>query len=475
MQSRQSAQPYETARRLAVIATIAFFGIAGCIETTVKEEPVFRNLEPAPQEKAAVAESPVKKEKTTPSADDKKVVFADSESKPAAVAPRPQNVPAAPKEARVALLLPLSGPSAPLGKSMLDAAQLSMFELADKSFTLMPFDTKGTLGGAHTAAASAVKARAQLILGPLHAAAVRGAAPLARKAGISIVAFSNSREVAGNGVFILGFVPRQQVSAVVGYALAEGLSRFAVLAPRDDYGTAVVDAARATADAAGGSVVRTMYYAPDAADLSGELKAFSNYTARHNALLAQRKALTEKGDEVSLRALRRLKRVDTIGPLPYDAVLLPEGGERLRTLSSLLSYYDVDQPAVRLLGLRSWDLIPNLGSEPALIGAWFAGPPEDERDRFGVRFKNAFGRAPPRLATLAYDATALAVVLAQGDSGPDYAIPALTDRNGFLGVDGIFRLLPEGIAERAFTIHEVERNGVITRRSAPQSFTTVTN
>jgi len=458
-----------------VIVTVALFGIAGCIETTVKEEPVFRNLEPAPEQSATVAGTPPKEEETASPAVDNKSFSADGESKPVAVAPRPEIVPAAPKEARVALLLPLSGPSASLGKSMLDAAQLSMFELADKSFTLMPFDTKGSLGGAHSAAAAAVKAGAKLILGPLHAAAVRGAAPMARKAGISIVAFSNSREVAGNGVFILGFVPRQQVRAVVGYALSEGLSRFAVLAPRDDYGTAVVDAARATADAAGGSVVRTMYYAPDAPDLSSELKAFSNYTARHNALLAQRKALMEQGDEVSLRALRRLERVDTIGPLPYDAVLLPEGGERLRTLSSLLSYYDVDQPAVRLLGMRSWDLIPNLGAEPALIGAWFAGPPEDERDRFGVRFKNAFGRAPPRLATLAYDATALAVVLAQGDSGPDYSVPALTDSNGFLGVDGIFRLLPEGIAERAFTIHEVERDGVVTRRSAPQSFTTVTN
>ncbi len=473
MQSRQSARPFENARRLAV--AIALFGIAGCVETTVKEQPVFRNLEPDQQQTEAAPEKPDKQEaKATPAASKKKPPDSAG-SKPVAVPPKPKQIPVGPKEARVALLLPLSGPSAPLGKSMLDAAQLSLFELADKSFTLMPFDTKGTLGGAHTAAAAAVKARAQLILGPLHAVAVRGAAPLARKAGISIVAFSNSREVAGDGVFILGFVPRQQVLAVFGYALSEGLSRFAVLAPQDDYGTAVVDAARTAADAAGGSVVRTMYYAPDAADLSGELKAFSNYTARHSALLAQRKALEEKGDEVALQALRRLERVDTIGPLPYDAVLLPEGGERLRTLSSLLSYYDVDQPAVRLLGLRSWDLIPNLGSEPALIGAWFAGPPEEERDRFGVRFKNAFGRAPPRLATLAYDATALAVVLAQGANGPDYSIPALTDRNGFLGVDGIFRLLPEGIAERAFTIHEVARNGLNTRRSAPQSFTAVTN
>lgn len=471
----QSTQPLFRLCRLLALAAIPFFGVAGCVATTVEEQPGFRNFEPPAQQAETVPKKPASKEVASAPLAGATEQAADGEQQTVVLPSDPMPLSMAPKEARVALLLPLSGPSAPLGTAMLDAAQLSMFELAEKSFTLMPFDTKGTAAGAQAAATAAVRAGAQLILGPLHAAAVRGAAPLARDAGISIVAFSNSREVAGDGVFILGFVPRQQVKAVVGYALAEGLSRIAVIAPRDAYGTAVVEAARTIAETTGGSIVRTMYYAPDAADLTGELKAFSNYTARHQALLTQRKVLKQKGDEVSRRALRRLERVDTIGPLPYDAVLLPEGGERLRTLSSLLSYYDVDQPVVRLLGLRSWDLIPNLGAEPALIGAWFAGSPNEDRKPFNDRFKAAFGRPAPRLASLAYDATALAVILAQGETGPNYSVSALTDPNGFLGVDGIFRLLPDGVAERAFTIHEVTRNGVNSRRSAPQSFSPTIN
>lgn len=458
--------------RFFKIAAILLFCAAGCVQNTAREQPEFRKFEPKAQapEAGAAASKPVEE-----TAEPKTVKSAETPAELAKPEPSTPTKPVTPQEARVALLLPLSGPSAPLGKAMLDAAQLSMFELANKNFTLMPFDTGGTAQGSARAATEAAKKGAQLILGPLHATAVNAAAPIARQAGLPIVAFSNSREVAGNGVFILGFVPRQQVRSVVGYALAEGLSRLAILAPSDDYGKAVVEAAQDVTQSAGGAIVRTMYYDPAAADLTGEVKAFANYATRHQALLAQRKALVAKGDEISKQALRRLEKLDTIGPLPYDAVLIPEGGERLRTLSSLLSYYDVDQPAVRLLGLRSWDLIPNLGSEPALIGAWFAGSPAEERDRFSIRFRKAFGRTPPRLATLAYDATALAVVLAQSENGPDYSLTALTDENGFLGVDGIFRLLPEGIAQRAFTIHEVTREGASARRSAPQSFTAATN
>ena len=52
---------------------------------------------------------------------------------------------------------------------------------------------------------------------------------------------------------------------------------------------------------------------------------------------------------------------------------------------------------------------------------------------------------------------------------------ALLDRRGFLGVDGIFRLNEDGIAERAFAIYEVTRDGTKARRTAPPSFTPLTN
>jgi len=466
-----------------LITVVSLAGAAGCGPVSVEEQPQYRKFDPvvekivpapakpAPEPAPALALEPAPEPALEP------VQTSKPAATPLSEIPQPKKfgAPSVPVEVPVAILLPLSGPSAALGRAMLDAAQLSMFEIANKAFVLMPFDTGGTPDGARRAAAAALKARAQLILGPLHATSVRAAAPLARVANVPVVAFSNSREVAGDGVYILGFVPRQQVKAVIGYAVSVGLSRFAVLAPYDDYGTSVMEAARGMIEAGGGVLVRARYYDPAVKDLSETVKDFANYAARRGELVAQRRALEEKGDEVSRRALRRLALLETIGDAPFDAVLLPESGERLRTLSSLLSYFDIDRPTVRLLGLRSWDLIANLGSEPALIGAWYAGSPAAERERFAARFKQAFGRPPPRLATLAYDGAALAAILGQGVDGPDYSPGALTASGGFLGVDGIFRLRADGIAERAFAIHEVTRDGTIARRAAPQNFRSLTN
>ena len=452
------------------VAVVVLVGATGCVGTTVKEEPEFRKFEPSTGRVESDESKAAAKNQEPADAP-----AAAAESAPPAPLANPAQEPLAPAEVRVAILLPLTGSNAALGQAMLDAAQLSMFELAGDSFVLMPFDTGGTDQGARQAATTAIERNARLILGPLTAGSVQAVAPVARAAGVQVIAFSNSHEVAGDGVFILGFVPRQQVDAVVGYAASEGASRFAALVPDDSYGRSVVDAVRTSAQARGAGLVRARFYDTGAADYTNLVKDFSGYPARHAALLAQRKALAAKGDEISRQALRRLERLDTIGDAPFDALVLPESGERLRTMSALLSYFDIDVPSVKLLGLRSWDLIPNLGAEPALIGAWFAGSPVEERDRFIERFKRAFGRVPPRLATLAYDATALAAILGQAEGGPDYSAQALMDRNGFLGVDGIFRLNADGIAERVFTIYEVTRDGVKARRTAPTSFTPLTN
>ncbi len=374
-----------------------------------------------------------------------------------------------PGRVRVALLLPLSGPSAPLGRAMLLAAELALFELGNEKLDLLPFDTLGTKQGAALAAESAIKRQVSLMLGPLLASSAAAVAPIARRARVNVLSFSNSREVAGNGMFILGFLPNQQVETIMEYAVGLGHTRFAALAPDNPYGTAVVEALNEAAAAHGVFVTKVTKYPPGATDLTADIKRLAAFDERRAALLAQRAELEVRDDEISRKALKRLERLDTIGDVDFDAILLPEGGQTLRTLASLLSFYDVDQPSVRLLGIRAWDEYHDLGTEPALVGAWFAAPPLAERAKFEKEYAETFDHRPQRLASIAYDATALASVL------PDFSVETLTKEGGFVGQDGVFRLRPDGGVERFFAVIEVRRDGFRTLRPAPQSFQKLTN
>ncbi len=377
---------------------------------------------------------------------------------------------------KIALLLPLSGPDAAVGQDLLDGAQLALFETRSDRIALLPFDTLGTSAGAELAAERAIEAGVQLIIGPLRASSVEKVAPVARNAGISVLAFSNQVAVAGRGVFILGHVPDGQVDEIVGYALGQGLIRYAVVAPRGAYGEAVVAALRASANRRGLAVTRVAYYDPSATDFSEQIKILTNYESRRAALASRRSALEAIGDEPSMRALKQLEGRDTLGDVPFDAILIPAVSEKnLRTIASLLAYYDVDQPVVRYLGLQIWDEFDALKREPALVGAWYVAPPDSGRDAFQARFQQIYDRRPQRLASLAYDATAMAALLAAQEGGADYSPAGLSTAQGFYGVEGLFRLSPEGVSERGLAIHEILDGEVRTRRDAPAAFGIGTN
>lgn len=384
-------------------------------------------------------------------------------------APAPGAESAAPTGTRIGFLVPLSGPNAILGKALLDAAQLAVFEVGDENLVLLPRDTGGTPEGAAAAAETAIAAGAKLIVGPLFAADVPAVAAKARPAGVSVLSFSNDLSVAGPGVFVMGVPPRAQIDRVIAFARSRGLSRFAGLLPNNSYGAAVENAMRDSMQKTGGQLSVIERYDPATSDASPVVRRLASYEARRANLQQQRRELEGRDDEASKQALRRLEGTDTLGEVRFDALVLPDFGDRLLSIAPLLPYYDIDPNRIRLLGTALWDDI-RVTREPALIGGWFAAPPPEAREPFNKRYREVYRRDPPRLATIAYDATALAAVLARSEGGPDFRAEAITNPVGFAGMDGVFRLLPDGAIERALAVIEIRRNAFRTISPAPETF-----
>lgn len=378
--------------------------------------------------------------------------------------------------AQIALLVPLSGKHAAVGQALLEGAQMALFDMRNPAANLIPFDTRGTPDGARDAAVKAVAAGADIILGPLLTASVEAAAPIARRSGINLLSFSNNPAVAGGGVYALGFSPAEQVRTIIDFAVGQGANRFAVLAPTGPYGELIVQSMQTTVPNYPARLISARFIDESAHDYAEIITEISNYDGRRQALVAEKRSLAGKSDEASKAALRRLEELDTLGDPPFDAILLaPTSNTTLRTLAAQLAYYDVDQPAVRVLGLQLWDEFPRLQNEPALIGSWYPGPANERLDQFRTRFAQFYGRRPLRLASLGYDAMALCAVLAGDGTQPKYDTATLTNEQGFLGVDGLFRLLPSGVAQRTYAIREITRTSIETLEPARTTFVPLVN
>lgn len=386
------------------------------------------------------------------------------------------------REHVIALIVPLSGQHADAGQALLDGAQMAFFDLRNQEAVLRLFDSGGTPDGAARAMSQALEAGAGLVIGPLLAQSVEAVRPMAERADVPVISFSNSPDVAGPPVYLAGYAPPAQVARAIGDAVAEGRTRIAVLAPSGAYGDAVISAAQDVVDSyrrgdrrmpsAPVDLARVAYYDPSAPDHGEVIQSFSNYRQRAQALERQRGQLAAKGDEASKAALRRLENLDTLGDPPFDAVLLPAlNAQSLKILAAQLAYYDVDEPAVRLLGLQPWDGFGDLSGEPTLIGSRYVATPDTYRKRFGERFAATFGQRPSRLASLGYDVAAVAVSLAaRGEEPARFNAEAITNPTGFIGAEGLFRFTPDGLNERGLAVIQITPEGRRTIDPAPESF-----
>jgi len=345
---------------------------------------------------------------------------------------------------KIALLLPMSasGSTRNVAKALKQAAELALFDFDNQSVALVPKDTRGTPDGARLAAESAVQDGAELIIGPLFAQEVRGAAQVARRAGVPMIAFSSDQKVAGNGVYLLSFLAGRDVSRIVSFALSRGKRNFAVLVPQTAYGR-IAEAAFAKAVAAGGgrAPVRASFPAGSASAMAGPVKQIAN-------------------------AIKSGQKV--------DALFLPAGRGELPSLGPLLASSGVTSANVQFIGTGQWDF-SNVSRQAGLVGGWYPAPDPKGWSKFAQSYSKTFGGTPPRIASLGYDAMSLAVSLSQNPQGQRYNFSQLTRDSGFAGVDGLFRLLPDGTSQRGLAILEVTPSGPRVLSPAPRVFGTASN
>jgi branched-chain amino acid transport system substrate-binding protein len=345
------------------------------------------------------------------------------------------NIPPGRTPVRIGILLPFSNGSSAtrtLAASLMKSAALALFNSQNHDLLLISADEGSGDAEAIAGVRVLLNEGAEVIVGPLFSQSVTAIAPITRDHAVPVISFSTDRAVAGDGVYLLSFQPENEVRRIVRYAAEQGHSAFAGLVPNTAYGSHVAQAFEETVKSAGGRVVGVEHFVPANASIAAPVL-----------------------------------KVAQLGP---DAVLIAQGGALLRDIASSLATDGAGSRQVQFLGTGLWDDAATT-HEPALLGGWFAAPDPDAIQGFEARFRAVFGTSPPALASLAYDAVSLVAALASGTPYHRFTREALTDPNGFSGVDGVFRFGVDGTSERCLAVLKIEEGGNIAVISpAPRNF-----
>lgn len=375
----------------------------------------------------------------------------------------------------VGLILPLTGRNAAYGLRMRDAAKLALS--AKGSPALDVHDTNAP-GGAEQAARDALSRGDAILLGPLTATETSAAAPLAVNAGKAELAFTSDSTQARPGVWVMGLTPEQQVRRMVDAARATGRRTFAAFLPDNAFGHAMGDGlARACRDA-GLKEPQIVFHTMDTQNIDDGLKTLSAIETRQPAapepaptdVPAGPSAIDPTGETApnpAGTAETGATPPATLGatpapapqavpvpPPPFDALVLADTGLELGRVITALQADHIDSSQVQIMGPALWKAFD--GKLGALHGAWYAAPDAHDRMGYVAQYRALYRQAPSPVTDFAYDAAALAgSLIRQGG----VTTQALTRPDGYMGVDGLFRLRPDGHVTRALAIYQIQRGG----------------
>ncbi len=340
----------------------------------------------------------------------------------------------------VALLVPGGSGQAGdelLAKSLENAARLAMADLGGSSIVLKVYNTAGQPARAAAMATQAVSEGAQIILGPVFAQEANAAGIAVAGSGVNVLSFSNNPEIAGNNVFILGPTFLNTAKRLAAFSVAQGKSRIMVIQDQNPAGDLARSAIERGVTGAGGTVV-----------------PFGSYEFSQNGVVAAVPGLVASA--ISSGAQAVFLTADTAGALPLITQLLSEAG--------------LSPTATQYIGLTRWDIPETTLGLPGVQGGWFALPDPALFQQFQDRYTTAYGDGPHPIAGLAYDGiAAIGALLKRGGDG-GLSAAALTQGAGFVGVNGVFRFLPDGTNERGLAVAQVANGQLTIVSPAPRAF-----
>ncbi len=372
----------------------------------------------------------------------------------------------------IAVLLPTSGKNAPIGKTIKTSVETAVLQQNRPNLSISFFDTTENPA---TAIDQALATTPEIIIGPVFADNTR----LLREkkpSSLPALSFTSDATAVGDGIMTMALMPTNSVESIIRQIYYDGKKSFIIIAPDTNSGKLMAATAQDAAQNNDLKLNGIFYYQENNPDSIKETSLHASMnTARTAANTRAREILSdiltnetlnilEKSD-ITMQ-LEKISRTDTLGTVPYQAILFLGNADDSTKLASFLRYYGISSRDASYYGTAIWDGT-RISSDITMTGAKYAALPITD-EIFANTYSQISGTTPSRMATIGYDATNMAIGMIYSDkTNAAY----LLNPSGYIGTDGLFRLKPTGDNERALRIVRINGDGTTqTVKNAPQNF-----
>lgn len=301
---------------------------------------------------------------------------------------------------KVGLLAPFSGNYSAVGKSILYSLQLALDEIDDKNLIIIPRDSgSGNIQKLNKSIKEILNEGAKIIIGPLNYTEFK---EVKKYKDTIFISPSNLQPLVQDNIISIGINLESQLVSIKKFLDKNNKFKTVVLYPDNQFSELIEDSFKKV----GFKKYKMFKYSNDPKILTGQIEKITNYSQRKKNLENRKKLLEDKDDEASIKKMKELDQLYTLGKVNFDSILVVDFGNSLKSVLASLVFSDVKENDVMFVTINQW-FDKSFFYENSVKSLYYPSINYKNYNKFMKKYNKVFESSPSEISILSYDALGL--------------------------------------------------------------------
>jgi len=361
------------------------------------------------------------------------------------------NTALAAEKIKIGLLVPMTGNNKDLGQSIIKAVSLAIKDIDSDLIEIIPKDTATRPNQTLKSAFELKQMGVKVVIGPIFYESITY---LDEMKDLTFLSFTNKTLDLPKNVISAGINSTSQLNTIKKFLETNNIQRTIFLTPMQDYEFEIKKGIKNSKI----KIFKDYVYNTEPTKLTSQIEEITNYKIRKQNLEDEIYRIKNSNDINKEKKIKNLEKRYTLGGLNFDAVIIADFDESLKSVGTSLLYTDVSPKNKYFITLNQW-FDSSLQNETDIQPIYFPSINKNNFDNYKEKFFKEFNEYPSHLSLLSYDLVGLVYYLSLKTNLTNLN-KLFKKKNSFKGKIGIFDIKNNKINHR-LNFYKIENKKLI--------------
>ena len=330
---------------------------------------------------------------------------------------------------KIGLLVPMTGSNKEIGQSIIKAVSLAVKDIDNNLIEIYPKDTASRPNQTLKSAFELKQMGIKVVIGPVF---YESLTYLDEMKDLTFLSLTNKILDLPKNVISAGINSTSQFNTIKKFLEKNNVERTIFLTPIREYEFEIKKGMKDSKI----ETYKEYDYNTDPTKLTKQIEEITKYKIRKQNLEDEITRIKNSNEPNKEKKIKRLEKRYTIGNLNFDAVVISDFDESLKSVTTSLLYTDVKPENKYFITLNQW-FDESLLKETDVQPIYYPSINKENFDDYKIKYFNAFNEDPSHLSLLSYDLVGLIYYLSFKSDLTNLS-RLFKKQNSFKGKIGIF-------------------------------------